>query len=110
MIQIFQIGALIFGTICVLVSMSLAVFFSLNKKRKLARSMTYMLSAEMSMGLATIVFTTWDVLFDIPIPEWIAVTLRFVIFGAAAASSIHLSLCVLDVILKHDEESNDDVV
>jgi len=107
MVDLLQIGALLFGTICVLVSCSLAIFFSLNKTKKLARSMAYMLSAEMMMGLATITFTTWDVLFDIPIPPEIAVSLRFVIFGAAAASSIHLSWTIAEVIWGNQDDDKD---
>lgn len=92
-------ATLLVGTLCVLLSAALSVFFA-RSKRRLGASMAFMLGAEALMGGVTVGFTLWDALFSVPIPESLSVVLRLIIFTASASSSVHLSIGIHKVL--HD--------
>ena len=98
-----QLLTICFGTGAVFLSFFLAYTFWRPGHTGLSRAMVIMLAAEGLMGLVTVIFAISAITSYGTLPPAVGMIARWVVFTAAATSSVHLSLKVRQV-LKEDDK------
>lgn len=90
LLQYLQFATVAFGSICVAMSLGLFYHFS-RSRRPIGRAVAYMLLGEaVGAGVAIVFSISGYGVFSIMTPE-VALALRWVMFGTAFLTSLHLS-------------------
>ena len=115
MLEVMQVATFGLGCFTTLLSAGLCVYFSRSRQR-IGRSVSFMLFGESVAGATTVVFSANSLINTLvgveshlwnSIPSQTAIVMRWVMFLAMGASSIHLTLSVREILREDDDGRSD---